>query len=90
MITGSKGGGKTMEVTKLKAKPLTMIDLTDLFFKAEDAGKYAERFQSKIESFNQCQKWAKKIDNCVKNILVVQQEMRLLLEENGAYKVIGE
>jgi hypothetical protein len=75
---------------KLKTKQLTMVDLTDLFFKSEDAGKYAERFQAKIESFGYCQKWAKKMDSCVKSILLVQQEMRDLLEKQGAFKAIGE
>jgi hypothetical protein len=75
---------------KLKTKQLTMVDLTDLFFKSEDAGKYAERFQAKIESFGYCSKWAKKIDSCVKSILIVQQEMRDLLEKEGAFKAIGE
>ncbi len=75
---------------KLKTKQLTMVDLTDLFFKSEDAGKYAERFHSKIESFGYCQKWARKIDTCVKNILIVQQEMRELLEKEGGYRTIGE
>jgi hypothetical protein len=79
-----------MEISKLKLKQLTMVDLADLFFKSEDAGKYAERFQAKIESFGYCQKWAKKIDNCVKSILIVQQEMRELLEKEGAFKAIGE
>jgi hypothetical protein len=76
-------------LTKLKAKQLSLVDLAELFFKAEDASKYTERFHTKIEGYIQCEKWANKIDACVKSITIVQQEMRALLEKEGGFKVVG-
>lgn len=78
-----------METSKLKAKRLTMIDLVDLFLKAELASDYYNKFQTKIESFGYCQKWARKLDHCTKSLLIVQQEMRDLLEKEGAFKEVG-
>lgn len=87
-MRSSKKGGLGMEMNKLKAKPLTTIALAELFFKAEDASKYAERFYEKIEGYTQSNRWSKKIELCVKNIMVVQQEMRALLEKEGAFDPI--
>jgi hypothetical protein len=79
-----------MESAKLKTnKQLRLIDLTDLFFEAGLAVKYAEKLEAKIESFGYCQKWAKKIENCSKSILLVKQEMCDLLEKEGAFREIG-
>lgn len=80
-----------MENTKkLKAKELPLIELVDLFFDATKAIKYTEGLEKKMDAYLYCQKWSKKINSCVKNILIIEQEMRELLEKEGAYKVIGE
>ncbi len=79
-----------MDSSKLKAKPLTTVELVELFLKAEDACKYTERFYGKIEAYLACKGWSKKLDICMKNMLLVQQEMRAKLEEQGAFEPIKE
>lgn len=80
-----------MESTKkLKAKELQLIELVDLFFDAGLAVKYAEKLEKKMDTYLYCQHWSKKVNACVRNILIIEQEVRELLEKEGAYKVIGE
>lgn len=79
-----------MESTKkLKAKELQLIELVDLFFDAGLAVKYAEKLEKKMDTYLYCQHWSKKVNACVRNILIIEQEVRELLEKEGAYKVIG-
>ncbi len=80
-----------METTKkLKAKELQLIELVDLFFDATKAVKYTETLEKKLDSYIYCQKWSKRVNDCVKNVLIIEKEIGDLLEKEGAYRIIGE
>lgn len=79
-----------MKVSKLKVKPLSLYELVELFGKAEDAEKYAEKFYNKLDGLSLCNNWALRIEACRENIILVQQEMRAKLEAHGAFNPLGE
>lgn len=79
-----------MKISKLKVKPLSLYELVELFGKAEDAEKYAEKFYNKLDGLTMCDNWAQRIEACRENIILVQQEMRAQLEIYGAFKPLGE
>lgn len=69
-------------------KKLQLVSLTELWLKAEDANKYAEKFHSKLEEYEACKKWSKRLELCRKNIDAIQIEMTEVLKKNGGFREI--
>jgi hypothetical protein len=76
-------------ITSEKIK-LQLVTLTELWLKSEDAKNYAARFKAKLNEFDACKNWAKRLEICCNYIETIQSEMRHELERNGGFKEIEQ